>query len=59
MKKVKVFLRFGNLVYMYIHYNRILRGDAMSLNASKLQSETIVGSGQFSFFKNFKTTVTV
>jgi hypothetical protein len=31
----------------------------MSLNASKLQSETIVGSGQFLFFKNFKTTVTV
>jgi len=44
-----MFADFG-LYVLYEH--TILQGDAMSLNASKLQSDTIVGPSKFFFFQN-------
>ena len=42
------------MVYLLSEHT-ILRGDAMSLTASKLQSETIVGPSKFFCFDFLKT----
>ena len=52
MKKVEIFLSFGDFGLYVLYEHTILQGDAMSLNASKLQSETIVGPSKFFFFQN-------
>ena len=49
MKKVEIFFMFGDFGLYVLYEHTILQGEAVSLNASKLQSETIVGPSKFSF----------
>ena len=46
---------FGDFSLYVLYEHTILLGEAMSLNASKLQSETIVGPGKFSYLIFFQT----
>jgi len=49
VKKVEIFFTFGIFAAYILSEHTILQGDAMSLNASKLQSETIVGPSKYFF----------